>query len=62
MIDSFNYMMNVIYIDLTKLDATIVSCPGTPTYMRHLAGGRVLKYPIAHYCKFQIGMLFRLIC
>jgi len=38
--------MNVIYIDLTKLDATIVCFPRTPTYLRHLADGRVLKYPI----------------
>jgi len=39
-------MTNVIYIDLIKLDATIVCCSRTPTYLRHLADGRVLKYPI----------------
>jgi len=45
--------MNVIYIDLKKLDATIVYCPRTVwpyIYLRHLAGGRVLKYPIMLRC------------
>jgi len=41
-------MMNVIYIHLTQLDATIVCCPTTPTYLRHLADGRVLKYPLVN--------------
>jgi len=37
MIDSFFYDECDIYIDLTKLDATIVCCPRTPTHSRHLA-------------------------
>jgi len=35
--------MNVIYIGLTKLDATIVCCPRT---LATSSGWRALKYPI----------------
>jgi len=38
--------MHVIFIDLTKSNAMIACYRGSPTYLRHLVDGRVLKYPI----------------
>jgi len=56
----------VINIDLIKLDATIVYCSRTPSYLRHLVDGRVLEYPhrqIANYVSRWVRCVrYRLSC
>jgi len=66
MVDNFNYDECDIYCyNITQSDATIVCCPRTPIYVRHIVDGRVLNgnsmriKHIEHRHRYMLSMLLK---